>query len=218
MRLLLSDKEGHFVVTPEDIFAEKALQAVTKCFKRVNVDCRDVKGQAISRLNECNLMSLATAVMKAEGDRLYLFFSAKTHKINIPFRAIVSEAGTWQYTVSSYLQKHLSTLVIHDPFVVDKTDRVNSFLKHNNPGFCSGFSVDIEDLYYSLPHKGLLEAVKKCIVEDNDEVGFMGQCGISVDAFLELVILFKIHIRRVARRSLCAKKGCMYWIKGGTNT
>ncbi|KAH7968571.1 hypothetical protein HPB52_009806 [Rhipicephalus sanguineus] len=41
---------------------------------------------------------------------------ATAHKPGIPFRSIVSERGTWQKAVSTYLQKHLGSLKIPDPF------------------------------------------------------------------------------------------------------
>lgn len=75
-------------------------------------------------------------------------------------------------------------LVVDDPFLVENTDKVIHFLNNNNPGFCSGFSIDIGDVYYSLPHKGIMKAVKKYITDDNDEVGFMGKCECLLTPFL----------------------------------
>lgn len=34
-----------------------------------------------------------------------IFYTAKTHKSDMPFRAIVSERGTWLQAISGYLQK-----------------------------------------------------------------------------------------------------------------
>lgn len=55
-----------------------------------------------------------------------------------------------------------------------------------------GFSVYVQDLYYSLPHGPLMQCVYDCITKDNDEVEFRNTCGMTVEAFLELL---EVYIR-----------------------
>ncbi|CAN7981682.1 unnamed protein product [Ixodes pacificus] len=43
---------------------------------------------------------------------LEVFFGARTVKVGIPFRTIVSKRGTWLRVMSEYLQTHLDTLRI----------------------------------------------------------------------------------------------------------
>lgn len=65
---------------------------------------------------------------KFECDVLEVFFSAKTHKAAVPFRAIVSENKAWQSCVSSYLQRHLNSLCLEDTYKVSSSEEVE-FLK-----------------------------------------------------------------------------------------
>uniref|UniRef100_A0A131YMF4 Tick transposon n=1 Tax=Rhipicephalus appendiculatus TaxID=34631 RepID=A0A131YMF4_RHIAP len=52
------------------------------------------------------------------------------------------------------------------------------------------FSIDVEDLYYNLPHEALMHSVKLCITEDNDEMAFASGCGVSVGTFLEILSFY----------------------------
>lgn len=52
--------------------------------------------------------------------------------------------------------------------------------KSHNTGECMAFSVDVQDLFYYLPHEKLLQFVQSCIVVYNDEVLFRNESGISV--------------------------------------
>ncbi|CAN8002079.1 unnamed protein product, partial [Ixodes hexagonus] len=54
------------------------------------------------------------AGVRKEKNIMLEVFEAKTHKVGIPFRTIVSERGTWLRVMSGYLQKHLDTLRITD--------------------------------------------------------------------------------------------------------
>lgn len=122
-------------------------------------------------LQDRNLESLTSRVKKAKELKLQVFFSVKTHKPDFPFRAIISEKGTWQFVISGYLQKQLETLNVVDHFYVSSSDSVVNFLKTQNLGSRSAFSNDVEDMFYSLPHNELMKSVRSCVV-DNDEAKF----------------------------------------------
>lgn len=126
---------------------------------------------------------------KTKKDRLTVFFAAKSHKVDCPLRAIVAEKGTWQHLVGQYLQRWLNTLVISDPFSVTSSDCVVDFLREKQPVANSAFSVDIEELFYSVPHAELFLAVRE-LIEENGAVSFQNACGVSVDSFLQLLSVY----------------------------
>ncbi|MDD9361451.1 MAG: reverse transcriptase domain-containing protein, partial [Anaplasma sp.] len=115
-----------------------------------------------------------------------MFFTAKTHKQGCPFRVIVTEKGSWQANMSRFLQRHLSNLQLNDPFLVSNSEELVQYLQQNNTTVQYGFSLDVEDLFYSIPHIKLFTAVKESI-EDNGTIPFQNECGIQVDSFLELL-------------------------------
>lgn len=149
-----------------------------------------VKQRAQDILHEHNLEKLASAVKKSKKPNLEIFFTAKTHKFEIPFRAIVTERCTWQREVSTFLQTHLQNLVVCDPFIIPNSDELVNFLKVSNPGACGFFSIDVQDLYYSMPFDDLLNSVRLCITEDNDEIRFSNNCGVSVNTFMEVLFFY----------------------------
>ncbi|KAH7931542.1 hypothetical protein HPB51_029816 [Rhipicephalus microplus] len=192
LRVLLSDKEGSFVVMPEGMFSEKAGAAVCKNFREVSEKPQEVVKKVRELLLRLHLEKVCSEVKKMKGSTMETFFSVKTHKPDFPFRAIVSERGTWCLAVSTYLQSQLSSLKVEDPFIIPNSSTVVDFLKGNVHENTSGFSIDIEDLYYSLPHDELMTSVKECI-GNNDEMEFVSKCGISVPSFLELLFFYIKH-------------------------
>lgn len=190
LRFLTSDKEGCFVILPDGLFQTKALSAVKKNFVPVNKKASKVKEEAVALLLNHNLEKLASTVKRATNLHLELFFAAKTHKPDVPFRCIVSERDSWQLNLSTFLQEQLVSLKVSDPFCVPNSEALVAFLTTSNPGTCNFFSVDVQDLYYNIPHGPLLTVVRKCITDDNDEIEFVNKCGISVGAFLELLSFY----------------------------
>ncbi|XP_042149365.1 uncharacterized protein LOC121837684, partial [Ixodes scapularis] len=189
LRVMLSDKEGQFVVLPKGMFNEKANAAIEKNFRPVNVDLKKLRDRAKGLCDRLALTQLAVRVGKAENVHLQAFFSAKTHKEGCPFRAIVTENGSWQRQVASYLQKQLSSLNIKDPFRVFNSLELVEYLEAEGPEMRHACSIDVEDLFYSLPHDRLLEAVKGCI-EANGELAFRSSSGVSLETFLELLLFY----------------------------
>lgn len=115
-----------------------------------------------------------------------MFFTAKTHKAECPFRVIVTETGSWQHALAGFLQHHLTKLSYHDPFLASGSKEVVEFCRARQDAVSMGFSLDVQDLFYSLPHEGLFLALRECI-EENDVTSFQNACGISVGAFLDLL-------------------------------
>ncbi|KAH9384594.1 hypothetical protein HPB48_026602 [Haemaphysalis longicornis] len=69
--------------------------------------------------------------------------------------------------------------------MIRNSEEVIDTLKCNEKESLSAFSVDIKDLFYSLPHAGIL-----CCVEDDidryGDVAFQNASEISVAGFLEV--------------------------------
>lgn len=113
---------------------------------------------------------------------LDLFFSAKTHKEGCPLRVIISERGSWQKLVASFLLESLRLLKISDPFLIKNADDVIEFLKPLPSMSLAAFSIDVKDLFYSIPHKDLLHCVEDAI-DDYGAVSFSGKLGIPWRVF-----------------------------------
>lgn len=118
-----------------------------------------------------------------------MFFTAKTHKDECPFRVVVTEKGSWQGAMSRYLFRNLSNLLLDDPFSIANSDTLVHYLKDNATTRHSGFSLDVEDLFYSIPHNSLFAAVKECI-EKNGTVSFQNQSALHLESFLELLAFY----------------------------
>lgn len=160
--LTQADKEGGFAVLPEGTYNEKALVVVNKNFVPVKKSEVCVKTEFAEFCKRLDLGKLARDISNSRGNSLRVVFTAKTHKPEVPFRTIVSDEGSWQKCVSQFLLKKLKTLVVNDPFLVKKSATVAQFLERNDHVAFS-FSVDVQDLFYSVPRNQLLVCVKECI-------------------------------------------------------
>ncbi|XP_075543809.1 uncharacterized protein LOC142578296 [Dermacentor variabilis] len=188
-RYKVDREEGGFAVLPLGDFNAKATVAIDSVFKRDDsVSLANVKLKAKKLCKSLSLDKLAKVIEKTKKLSLDIFFSAKTHKNDCPLRVIVTEAATWQKAVGLFLQDKLNLLTIDDPFLVRHSGEVISFLKENEKGL-KMFSIDVKDLYYSLPHDKLLLVVEECI-DDFEAVGFQNAAGVSVSGFLELLTFY----------------------------
>ncbi|XP_075750346.1 uncharacterized protein LOC142817169 [Rhipicephalus microplus] len=77
-------------------------------------------------------------------------------------------------------------LSIDDPFLAKSSDDVISVLKDNKFYGYQACSIDIKDLYYSLPHSELLACIRGCI-DSFGVVNYQNAVGISVEGFMELL-------------------------------
>lgn len=125
-----------------------------KCFTS------QLKVQAKKLCLKLNLERLASSIESSKRLFLEVFFSAKTHKAGVPLRVIVSEQDTWQKSIAVFLKEKLNMLTIDDPFLVRSSEEVLSAVKSLSDKSLLGFSIDVKDLYYSLPHHNLLTIVE----------------------------------------------------------
>ncbi|KAH7933390.1 hypothetical protein HPB49_012139 [Dermacentor silvarum] len=123
--LMLADKEGSSVVMPQGLFGDKALAAVRKNFRISDEKPQGAKKKAVALLEDLKLNRIKREVKNNKVHALTVFFSAKSLKVDCPFRAIVTERGTGQATVSRYLQRQLSGLNPEDPYKIASSDRLS---------------------------------------------------------------------------------------------
>lgn len=187
LKLCISDKEGGFVVLGSGAYGGKASQALAKNFIQVDKKQGKVAKQVIMRLLQDNqLTSLHTKIKGTKEGFLEVFFSAKTHKEGVPFRAIVSERRTWQAHLSTFLSRQMSLIQCNDPYMIRNSEEVISYLQQKGSEITSGFSIDIQDMYYSIPHADLMVILRRTI-EEQGCTSFQNAAGINVDTFLELL-------------------------------
>ncbi|XP_049528721.1 LOW QUALITY PROTEIN: uncharacterized protein LOC125947615 [Dermacentor silvarum] len=187
--LLPSDKEGGFAVLPSGTFNTKATLAIDSVFRREDgISLTKVKSEAKRLCNALSLDKLAKSVEKSTKLSLDFLFTAKTHKNDCPLRVMVTENGTWQKSVAIFLQNKLNLLTIDDPYLVRDSDAVIEFLKGNNKAL-RAFSIDVKDLYYSLPHDEMLKCVEGCI-DNFGSIAFQNETGVAVSGFLEMLTFY----------------------------
>ncbi|KAG0423352.1 hypothetical protein HPB47_000868 [Ixodes persulcatus] len=202
LKLLLSDKEGGFAIVPDDIYNQKAAEAITSNFTLLkNYKPEKTKKEAVKLCERLNLTKLASSVRSGKGLSLEAFFSAKTHKMACPFRVIVSERGTWQRLLGHYLQKSLSVLEVEDPYLVRTPSMESDYLHQLPKGKVLAFSVDIKDLYYSLPHDSICETVIDGI-DRHGPLKFQNTVGITAEDFVNLLMLYLRSTTVVFRTTL----------------
>ncbi|CAN7985307.1 unnamed protein product, partial [Ixodes pacificus] len=145
--------------------------------------------RAVRLCGQLGLEGLGKSVSGTKGLNLEVFFSVKTHKELRPFRAIVTQRDSWQLHVSSFLQRHLCVLTLDDPFRICNSEALVDYLREDNPGGCDLVSLDVEDMFYSIPHGELMKAVEECI-QSSGSVAFMNSTGLAVESFLELLTFY----------------------------
>lgn len=132
MFLVPADKEGGFTVLEKGAYNSKALAAISSVFVKRNDVCPEkVKREAHRLCRSLDLETVCRDLDKTKGLCLRMFFSAKTHKEDCPFRVIISEKGCWQETVARFLRAKLKVLTVDDPFMISSSDNVIDFLKEN---------------------------------------------------------------------------------------
>ncbi|XP_040074891.1 uncharacterized protein LOC115330014, partial [Ixodes scapularis] len=192
LRVLQADKTGGFVILSKEQMQEKTDEALKKNFLPLKSrPSGSLRSQVKALCDSSNLPSLKSAILAPAKQYLSIFFSAKTHKPGVPFRSIISETGCWQKPLAMFLQKHLETLDLPQPFRLKNSGDLIPTLDNLHIGTetVGVFSLDVVDLYYSLNVKTLLGFVSEA-VHLRGVIDFQNSCGISLSAFLELIRLY----------------------------
>lgn len=91
--------------------------------------------------------------------------------------------------MGQFLQEKLKLFTVDDPFRIQTCGQVTEVVRPQSDTRMRAFSIDIKDLYNSLPHIVLL----KCIEENIYTFGvltFQNTAGISSKEFLDLLSLY----------------------------
>lgn len=188
--VLPSDKEGGFAVFPRDLYKVKALEALSSVFHcRENVQINKLKSEAKKLCESMNLSKLVRDVANSKSGTLEVFFSAKTHKEGCPLRAIVSERNTWQKCLAVFLLDKFRLLTVDDPYRVKDSSEVVNFLAGQVGVALDAFSIDLKDLYYSMPKNALLQCVQDSI-DQYGPLSFQNDAGIPEGKFMALLELY----------------------------
>lgn len=208
LNLWVSDKEGGFVVLDPAAYSKRATAALVKIFFPVDDrQTKKAKQVAPRLLDHNNLTSLSTKLRKTKESHLEVFFSAKTDKQDVPFLVIVSERGTWQTHLSSYLANNLSLLQIDGPYRISNSEQLIAYFQANGANVVCSFSIDVDNMYYSIPSwkfSDLSPRHHQCISECSwDKCGGIIRC------------LFVGNSSTISGSTLvCAKKWSLYRFSG----
>ncbi|XP_040071560.1 uncharacterized protein LOC120843935 [Ixodes scapularis] len=192
LKLLESDKTGVFVVMDQGTYGEKVTNALEKNFDKLKKrPSGSLRAEAKRLCTLMNLPALKKTLSSPAKQYFSVFFTAKTHKEGVPLRSIVSERGCWQKPLALFLQKHLSTVTLLQPFrISNSTDLISHLTSlHSTSQPPSMFSLDIEELYYSLDPQILLNSVSDAIHE-HGLCKFQNTSGITAKDFIDLIALY----------------------------
>ncbi|XP_042145540.1 uncharacterized protein LOC121835424 [Ixodes scapularis] len=192
LKLLESDKTGVFVILDEGSYGQKVSQALKKNFDTLKTrPSGSLRSKAKQLCCSLNLPALKAAIGAPSKQYLTVFFTAKTHKEGVPLRSIISEKGCWQKPLGLFLQKHLSSISLNQPFRVANSTELVSRLHdlHSTPEAFTMFSLDIEELYYRLDPTFLMDSVSSAIHE-HGPCDFQNSSGVSERGFLDLLALY----------------------------
>lgn len=89
-----------------------------------------------------DLQRLGGAIKKTAGLSLNAFFTGKTHKVDCPFKVVISEGGTWERDVGLFIAKNLNKLELEDPFYIKSSESFNAFLFELGPDCYRALSLD----------------------------------------------------------------------------
>ena len=113
----------------------------------------------------------------------------KDHKLSVPLRPVVSNCGGPTEKTSILLEKILHQLIqfvpLHLTDTTDFLDKLREFWNaHDVPENAIFFSVDVVNLYGSIPLDDAVEAVREALENHVDEIE---TCGLSVDEICSLL-------------------------------
>lgn len=89
----------------------------------------------------------------------------------------------------SVLTREIRPLKFYDPFLVSNSKEILEFLQTDPPKGLCAFSLDVKDLYYSLPHDQLLYFIEEYI-DEFGSVFFQNAAGVPVSSFLQLLSFY----------------------------
>lgn len=174
LALLVADKEGGFVVMPKGVFRGSSYCKKLCYFNEYRRGTEKESHQPLYRVGSVKGMQ---KYFQCEERFVDFFLFSKNAQSKHAFPSALSR----------FIQKHLHQLPVNGPFLARNSTKVVEFLSEQH--FCGEsfyvFSVDAEELFYSLPQDAFVCAVRDCI-DDFGPVAFQNSVGVSVEKFLEL--------------------------------
>ncbi|CAN7949724.1 unnamed protein product, partial [Ixodes hexagonus] len=174
VKLLQTDKSGKFAILPRSVFQMRTDETMNSLFSEWNGNIAKLRTRIGSLLKEDDLEGVAKSLLGPTRSTLSVQFFLKDHKPEMPLRAVNNECGTWQKSVSKFLQNGLRYTHL------DKSLSLRNSNDHGRE--CSVLSMDIKDLNYSLEKNRLMTRMKDAL--ESNLVQFQSQTGISLDSFL----------------------------------
>lgn len=167
------------------LYKAKACEALKSVFNSCDtVSLRELKKKLKRLCDGFHLPGLVKRISASKNDASEVFYSAKTHKPGCPLRVIVSE-NTQQKEIAIFLQSILDLLVGEDPFRVKNSVEVEFFGKQEGI-ILDALSMDVKDLYYSIPQAALLKSIEASIGRFG-AISFQNKIGIPPASFLALL-------------------------------
>jgi hypothetical protein len=213
LKLLNADKSSEFFVCPQGFFQTKRKEALNKSFRKTGQKTCGI-GQSIKDFIDIaekqKLVYLKKAMKSTTLEHwLQCFFTAKTHKDPISLRTIVSEKGTKQGVISSYLQKILKILPIKDPFRLEATDEVRDRLEPLHGKSVKMESFDVVNMFLEMDQTTILDIVRSKICEYG-AIQYQNKAEISMEAVIELLeTYFKSTVIKDGDEYYTQNKGLM---------
>lgn len=121
------------MIIPEGQFSEKSHAAIQRNFAQVTDKDKKIRKNALSLLIDLNLGGLAADVKKSEKSCLDIFCYCQNPQEWCAVPRYCEGRNTWQYVVSGFLQKHLNSLKVQDPFCITNSEALVRFLQADNP-------------------------------------------------------------------------------------
>lgn len=165
VKLLETDKSGLFTVLPSNKFQEKCNLTVSGLFRSFDGDLGRHKREIVRTCKGSYFTSLAGRLNGNLKDTSAIKFFLKEHKVDLTFRVVINEDGTWEKTVSTFLQNGLSCLDFKRPLALGSFIDLISDIQPVHGKVCT-FSLDIKDLHYSLQPAILLSRVRLFLEEN----------------------------------------------------
>lgn len=124
-------------------------------------------------------------------DYLEVFYRCQYSRSHFSFRVIFTKGHSLQWHVVGFLKYPLSSLPLMDPLRVKRSGNVACFFffRQHHTANVRMLCLDIEDLFYSMPHDVLLIETRECI-DRQGLVNFYNSAVVSVDGFLELRVFY----------------------------
>ena len=191
-----SDKCKGFVIMDKKDYVDRAKAILTdpENYESVEKDLTHEVEARVKRVFKQNtkgkLPDKLVEDLTPRHSRTPIFYGLpKDHKPSVPLRPVVSNCGGPTEKTSVMLEKILHQLIqfvpLHLVDTKDFLDKLKGFWEaHDVPENAILFSIDVKNLYGSIPLDGAMEAVRETLEHHFNDID---TCGLSVDEICDLL-------------------------------